>query len=75
MPLACTVRRLVERLLIRSDEQVLFADKSFSARPPKTAREPRALPYFFASFAQVSLNVTVRFQIRFCDVESGSSAK
>jgi hypothetical protein len=26
-PLACTVRRLVERLRIHIDEQVVFADK------------------------------------------------
>jgi hypothetical protein len=48
---------------------------SFSEGPPKTAREPRALLYFFAPFAQVSLSVTVRFHTCFCDVESGSSVK
>jgi hypothetical protein len=47
----------------------------FRRGPQKTAREPRALPYLFTSFAQVSRSVTVRFHTCFSDVESGSSVK
>jgi hypothetical protein len=42
---------------------------------PATASRMLALPYFFACFAHVSLNVIVRFQICLSRVESGSSAK
>ena len=46
-----------------------------SGRMPDSATKMLALPYLFASFAQVSLNVTIRFHACFSAVESGSSAK
>jgi hypothetical protein len=55
-----------------------FAERSVVSlvgKMPARASNVLALLYFFASFAQVSFNVTVRFQICFSRVESGSSAK
>jgi hypothetical protein len=48
---------------------------SLAGKMPAKASNTLAFPYFFASFAQVSLNLTVRFQICLSRVESGSSAK
>jgi hypothetical protein len=48
---------------------------TLSGSMPDDPSRMLALVYFFASFAQVSLNVTVRFHLCFSAVESGSSVK
>ncbi len=51
------------------------AARSTPGKMPDDASKMLALPYFFASLAQVSRNVTVRFQICLSGVESASSVK